>query len=196
MIEYTWTSTSDSTEIEVAQQPSRFALTTPTVFRDDVGRVLLVDPNPAGTWETWMLPFASRTYSRESVGTRTGLWNDTGEMGRPTLGGISQILVGLRAADSDEYLRGVTQHLADLGVSRSAPFEPLHENYSLKFSKTANVYTAYAFQYILILEAGPEPEVPFRWIDLGELLSMESNDTLDGRRLAENVLEAAHALAR
>ena len=70
-------------------------------------------------------------------------------------------------------------------------FEPKLSNFSLKFSKTANIWTAYCFIYHLC-HAGQEasPEVQTIWLSLKDsnISAIVASEKIDNLAVADNVL--------
>jgi len=162
--DYTWDELDDwarSTRLHRDEIPRRVAMTAPQLVTDadDPERILLVDPHPPGTWETWMFPYASLVLSAADIRRRCGDEVDFLRLAEgDSLARVSESLVQLRERLRPEYGRAlsvgynnVLPHLRD-----SWRGDPVYRNFSLKFSKTSDSYTAYVFDY-------HRTELPYSW---------------------------------
>jgi hypothetical protein len=196
--DYTWDNSTDSRVIGKDAIPLRFALTAPVVVESANSDVLLIDPHPPGTWDTWMFPYASLVLTIDQIADRSlppehaifRLSEST------TLGELASALVQLRSALRDEYEAaisdGINSVLPDLKYSDWDSV--VYENFSLKFSHTSGVYTAYLFQYIR--QTGtPATDVPSKWISISLLSTLDGESIVDGRTISSNVLDAAAPLS-
>lgn len=112
---------------------------------------------------------------------------------KSTFGELSAALRQLRDMLSTEYKAaidaGVNNVLPQLQGGWNSP--SAYVNYSLKFSKTSNSYTAYIFDYCLNLVEDIEVELPHLWIDPRKLQThLKTERTLEGRQVSSNVVEA------
>ncbi|GCB49039.1 hypothetical protein [Streptomyces sp. NL15-2K] len=182
--------------------PTRYALTAPQVVVNDDKQILIVDPHPAGTWDTWMFPYASLIVTREEV-SQDSAGQDTGSSPilaiaeGSTFRELSEALGALRRERQDEYVSaiqtGVNNVIADLnGTWSGAGF---YTNYSLKFSKTSGSYTAYEFNYFLNRVAALRLDIPHVWIEPERLAAeLEGSETPFGRKVSSNVADALPAI--
>ena len=139
LTDYTWDEHDDwahSIRLHSDEIPGRAALTAPLLVThpDDSARILLVDPHPPGTWETWMFPYASMVLSAADIRRRRG---DEVEFLRlaagDTLATVADSVVRLRERLWSEYqdalatgYNNVLPHLRD-----SWGGEPVYRNFSL-----------------------------------------------------------------
>lgn len=197
--DFSWEDPSDRTRIGSDAVPVRFALTAPQVVMRLDGRFLLVDPHPAGTWESWMFPYASYVAAAEQVSKRmidSGV-PDLGLTGESTLHDVTRSLRRVRQSFQSEYeaaiLDGVKNSLPEL--SEMSIGSAFYENYSLKFSKSAGAYTAYVFEYFLDRpDYVPTVSIPHVWLLPNELEGFDLSTKLDRRTISSNVLEALPAI--
>ncbi|MFB6772073.1 hypothetical protein [Streptomyces sp. NPDC056337] len=202
--DYSWDKDSDLNDerLEADILPLRFALTAPQVVVNSAKQILVVDPHPTGTWDTWMFPYASLILTREELaadraapdaGTRAILSIAAGS----TLRELSAGLGALRVGRQDDYVAaiqtGVNNVIADLnGTWNGTPF---YTNYSLKFSKTSNSYTAYEFSYFLNHVTTLDLNIPHVWIDAGQLAEeLRTSEAPFGRKVSSNVADALPAI--
>lgn len=194
--DYAWDNRVDSTKISADSMPQRFALTAPIVATDGSKRILLIDPHPTGTWDTWMFPYASLVLTREELREHgVPAHHEIFRSGSTTLGELSSALADLRDELFDEYRRaielGINAVMPGLSYGTSGSF---YENYSLKYSHTSGVFTAYVFQYSFYNGPLSEVPVPHLWVDPAELLGHENGSTIEGRLVSSNVVDAIPAI--
>jgi hypothetical protein len=165
-------------------QPSRFALTaTAVIVRPNLAspELLVCNPHPE-SWNNWLLPYGSLTIDK----------SDTDDSGA-TFRALSSFLQQLRNRERDAYDRaGIDGVQKMLGVGNiSLALDAFFENYSLKFSKTANVYTAYLFSYHQTMEQlEASPACPFAWIPLStaERMRLVEQRSFEQLPIADNVI--------
>ncbi|MFJ5645101.1 hypothetical protein [Streptomyces sp. NPDC093223] len=199
--DYSWDQDSDLNDerLDAAVVPQRYALTAPQVVVNSAGEILVVDPHPAGTWDTWMFPYASLILTRDELaaapddGTGPILAVSEGS----TFRALSEALGQLRVNRQDAYVSaiqaGVNNVIADLNGTWSGT--PFYTNYSLKFSKTSNSYTAYEFSYFLNRVATLDLELPHVWIEPSRLAEeLARSQTPFGRTVSSNVADALPAI--
>ena len=203
--DYSWDDQSPIMEESIGGDalPSRFALTAPqVVIREATNEMLLVDPHAAGTWETWMFPYASLILTTEDIKEKCESYKTEPPAilsitAKSTFGELAAALGQLRSILSEEYRAaidaGVNNVLPQLQSGWSSP--SVYVNYSLKFSKTSECYTAYLFDYCLNLLKDISVDLPHLWIDPRKLQThLEKEQTLEGRQVSSNVVEALPAL--
>jgi hypothetical protein len=198
--DYSWDGSSADEEVDGSAIPRRFALTAPQVVMRGSGEILLIDPHAAGTWETWMFPYASLVLDDDEVRSALAVH---GIADHPTLGlatgltlhGLAGALGRLRTDLRVEYdkaiadgVNNVIPHLIEKKEPRS-----FYENYSLKYSKSSNSYTAYDFEYFLNRWEPEDLRVPHIWVDPAEVVAL-TGDVLRGKAISSNVVEAAPAI--
>ena len=203
--DFSWDSQSPLNDelIDESALPQRFALTAPQVVMKTGSKViLLVDPHVAGTWETWMFPYASLILTLDQV--KAKCINDHIEKldvlrlsSRSTFRDLSVALRQLRAVFSSDYSAairsGVNNVLPQLQDGWSS--ETFYENYSLKFSKTSNSYTAYDFDYCINRVINIDLQLPHVWISPNALQThLAQSQSFEGRPVSSNVIEALPAV--
>lgn len=196
--DYSWDDLADPRTIGSESVPVRFALTAPVVVRREDGDVLLIDPHPPGTWDTWMFPYASLVLTLDQV-IKAGVPSTHPVLtlsGDSTLGELGRALIDLRAALKEQYESAVSEGINSVlpELHYSDWDQVICENFSLKFSPTSGVYTAYLFQYIA-QAATPRPTIPTRWLSVAELAVLTPESAIDGRKISSNVLDVAAPLS-
>ncbi|MGW2308710.1 hypothetical protein [Actinomadura luteofluorescens] len=206
--DYSWDHASNLNEEHLNAEvvPGRYALTAPQVVVNPEKQILIVDPHPAGTWDTWMFPYASLILTREEVAARIEGGSTSSANGSrrileisagSTFRELSEALAALRSERQDDYVQairaGVNNVIADLdGTWGGTAF---YTNYSLKFSKTSNSYTAYEFGYYLNRVDGLSIDYPHLWIEPERLAEeLTKTDKPFGRLLSSNVADALPAI--
>ncbi|MEU5099379.1 hypothetical protein [Streptomyces sp. NPDC020996] len=202
--DYSWDRDSDLNDerLDAAVVPQRYALTAPQVVVNSAKQILVVDPHPAGTWDTWMFPYASLILTRDELaaapdgpddGSRPILALTEGSTFRALSDALEQLRVGRQDAYVSAIQTGVNNVIADLNGTWSGT--PFYTNYSLKFSKTSNSYTAYEFSYFLNRVAALDLELPHVWIEPSRLAEeLARSETPFGRKVSSNVADALPAI--
>jgi hypothetical protein len=204
--DYTWDERDDwpnTTALHRDEIPRRAALTAPQIISDadDPGLILLVDPHPPGTWETWMFPYASLVLSAADIRWRCGQDEKFLRLGEgDTLGVVSESLVQLRERLLPQYrdalsvgYNNVIPHLRD-----SWRGDPVYRNFSLKFSNTSDSYTAYVFDYYrTTLPAGRRLPVPHVWVRVDEFAGrrVDGHFRFRDHKVSSNVPEVLDRMA-
>ncbi|MEV6602633.1 hypothetical protein [Kutzneria sp. NPDC051319] len=200
MNDFTWDNRDDwahSTRLHRDEIPGRVALTAPLLVAhaDDPELILLVDPHPQGTWETWMFPYASLVLSAAEIRRACGDEVEFLRLGEgDSLAEVSESVVHLRERMGPEYrdalsvgYNNVLPHLRD-----SWGGEPVYCNFSLKFSHTSNNYTAYVFDYHrTVWPSDRRPSVPHVWVRIDEFAGRRIDGAFrhEGRKVSSNVPE-------
>ncbi|MFB9465088.1 hypothetical protein [Streptomyces cinereospinus] len=202
--DYSWDQESDLNDehLDAAVVPQRYALTAPQVVVNGAREILVVDPHPAGTWDTWMFPYASLILTRDELAAAPdGPDDGTGPVLALTEGStfraLSEALGQLRVGHQDAYVSaiqtGVNNVIADLNGTWSGT--PFYTNYSLKFSRTSNSYTAYEFSYFLNRVTALDLELPHVWVEPSRLAEeLARSETPFGRTVSSNVADALPAI--
>lgn len=110
-----------------------------------------------------------------------------------TFGGLAEVMDSLREREMREYKEKALAAVRELAGMTACKFrlDPALSNYSLKFSKSANMWTAYCFAYHLSTEGSmAEPSVKATWLSLDDLAITRALDVkqIDGFPIADNVL--------
>ncbi|MER6638678.1 hypothetical protein [Streptomyces microflavus] len=202
--DYSWDQDSDLNDdrLNAAVVPQRYALTAPQVVVNSAKEILVVDPHPAGTWDTWMFPYASLILTRAELaaapdgpddGTRPVLAIEEGSTFRALSEALGQLRVGRQEAYVSAIRTGVNNVIADLNGTWSG--RPFYTNYSLKFSRTSNSYTAYEFSYFLNHVTALDLDLPHVWIEPSRLAEeLDRSETPFGRKVSSNVADALAAI--
>lgn len=207
LTDYTWDERDDwaqSIRLRRDDVPRRVALTAPRLVTDadDPERILLVDPHPPGTWDTWMFPYRSLVLSAAEVRKR---WGDEERFLHlaegDSLVAVSESLLRLWERQGRECQDAVAVANTDLLLqmrSAEGSSAPVYRNFSLKFSATSTSYTAYLFDYHhTVLPAGSRLTVPHIWVRIDEFVGrrVDSGFSLQGRTVSSNVPEALDRMA-
>lgn len=200
MQEYTWDKNDNAaatTKISREVTPTRAALTATAIVlsRSPAMRVLLVDPHPSGTWNTWMSPYASLVLERESLKVDPSdsdklecsfLDLDAGD----TLADVAQAMDELLDRYQDEYRAALNSNMNNIlsQVVDDWSGEPFYVAYSLKFSHTSKSYTAYRFSYYRRETNSEDISVDHIWMDPQDILAHEAaHAQIEGKEIAESV---------
>ena len=165
MSEYTWSVSETkkiAKKIPIHCIPARFALTATVVVRqtrEGICSILLCNPRP-DSWNNWLLPFGALVLNRP----------DTFQSA-PTFKDISSYITSLRNKEKNKYTSIASEEISKmLGVrveEDTLKNNPFLENFSLKYSKTANVWTAYFFSYYIIpTSLDKKPQCSTIWFPL------------------------------
>ncbi|MBB5852965.1 hypothetical protein ACFQ05_06670 [Amycolatopsis umgeniensis] len=204
MKEYNWNSTdrqAGDIRLPAELMPNRVALTaTAIVTSNDSSRVLLVDPHPEGTWDTWMFPYASLILDKKqieddskSVSKRKFLDLEPGV----TLGTLGAALDELMEVYRDEYRQALDTNLNNImpDVVGDWSGDPFYEHYTLKYSRTSESYTAYRFSYYARTSSTEPSTVDYVWVQPDTLLSIDiEKDAINGKKVAEGDPDALRHL--
>lgn len=120
-------------------------------------RMLVCNPHPE-TWNSWMLPYGAYIIDAP-----------VDAMELRTFGALSSYLRHLRRTRLVSYRESAANQIREtLGVATvMLADDAIYHNYSLKFSKTAGVWTAYLFSYHLCtLPRATPPRIAAAWIPL------------------------------
>lgn len=183
MNEYSWRIGDSLCNNALPNLPSRVALTaTGVITRQERGgakSLLLCNPHP-DSWNSWMLPYGSLALDIGELPTQT------------SFGELTETMESLRRQNADMYESKALAQVRDMVGLPTGEFhiEPRISNYSLKFSKSANVWTCYCFTYH-ICRAGEnaQPNVKAEWLMLNdqEVSTVLSSKKLAGLVVADNV---------
>lgn len=178
--------------------PDRATLAQTCIVVNEAKEVLLIDPHPAGTWETWMFPYSSFILANEVI--RDGfpearfLRLSRGSALSDVSDALVQILEHYEREYQEAVLDGMNQVVPEL-VGLAADIVSV--DYSLKYSKTSGSYTAYRFEGSKI-DAESDTlhvAVPSIWLPVDELPHMAAGDVLKGRAIAGNVRDTLQSLS-
>lgn len=181
-----WT-TSDREEllrtVPDESRPERVALTGTAVFRRSSSsrmEILLANPHPE-TWNNWLLPYGSLVLEspREAKAAKN-------------LGALTSEMRSMRDVHFQDYRRAVAKQLGDMfDVDHVALEEHVFfENFSLKFSKSAKVWTAYCFGYHLALTDLVEAKCEVVWLplDVSTVQEVLDREHYADRPVADNIV--------
>lgn len=199
--DYSW-SIGDNVEnhlITEEECPGRFALTAPQyILRHGGTEFLVVDPHPEGTWMNWMFPYASLIVTSDDL-TEPDELVVRSKQQRLTLRDLAGFLVGLREANSKQYMSNILDEVNNVipGISEGWQGDPCFENYSLKYSKTSASFTAYVFEYYRSELDNISLDVPHLWVPVeGAMSWLGSASNIGTRTVSSNVLDLVGHLSR
>lgn len=197
MSDYTWTD-GDALADEAVPEgdiPTRFALTAPQcIYRAGGAELLVVDPHPSGNWMSWMFPYASLVLTSEQLSER-GVQHISEDL---TFHGLADYLRDARSVLKEEYERSIEMEVNNIipGIGAGWSGPAFFENYSLKFSKTSESYTAYAFEYHRVIRDDLEISLPHLWVPVRNAKAFLGDEqNLLGRSVSSNVLDLIEATA-
>ncbi|MFC4048548.1 hypothetical protein ACFOY4_02530 [Actinomadura syzygii] len=206
MSDYAWDHSDNlAHQVEVTQEalPNRVALTaTQLITRGDSGRqILLVDPHPKGTWETWMSPYSSLVLDEEALKAKNRELDEDLLFLRLSPGDslkkLADALDQLVAIYEDEYRQAVKQDLNNVLPELTGGWQgdPFYTSYSLKFSHTSKSYTAYRFAFYHASPPVAEVSVDHIWVDTSDFSTVEKSPArINGKEVTSNVPVAVRQL--
>jgi hypothetical protein len=186
--EYEWTKRAGkllSEAIPADHFPRRVAITGVgiiTAKRGDTMYLLLCNPHPS-SWNNWLLPYGSIT----TQFSMDGLVEPT------TFGHLANKLDLLFRDCFPRYGREIFAGIGEMLGWGKLKFEedPFFSSYSLKYSKSANAWTAYLFKYHRCTSMPTdEPSVASTWMPLNRATidSVTKSSQYDGLAIAGNVI--------
>ncbi|HBB18400.1 MAG TPA: hypothetical protein DCZ97_15895 [Syntrophus sp. (in: bacteria)] len=187
MKDYSWSKGDQSCYMMVPQEsiPARVALTATGVVtkRPSQGsgvHLLLCNPHP-DSWNSWMLPYGSLAVEPSDL-----------EVG-VTFGVLAAIMEDLRNREAGSYEAKALAEVKKLAGMADYGFrlEEALANFSLKFSKSANVWTAYCFAYHISQDGEKaKPSVQATWLSLDDktVKDVLNSKQFNGLAVADNVL--------
>lgn len=197
--DFNWTPAKDSfiNESIKASVPNRATLAETDIIINENNEILLVDPHSSGTWETWMFPYASLILPVDRLQAENSdlaflLLNEDS-----LLSDVSNAMDEIMKNYQDEYRQalkeGVNQLIPELV---DADGEIVSIDYSLKYSKTSNSYTAYRFdgKKISVKREDLNISIPYVWISKADIISTGDNEKFEGKLIAKNVKETIEGL--
>ena len=177
--------------------PNRATLAETDIIVNENNEILLVDPHSSGTWETWMFPYASLILPIDRLQIENPdlafLLLDENSL----LNDVSNALDEIMKKYQNEYRQalrdGVNQLIHEL-VDASG--EIVSVDYSLKFSKTSNSYTAYRFdgKKIFVRKGELNISIPHLWTSKADIINAGDNEKIVGKIIAKNVKETIEGL--
>ncbi|WP_461046774.1 hypothetical protein [Terrabacter koreensis] len=198
MADYTWTGDDELSGKQVPEneRPARFALTAPQcIYRAGGAELLVVDPHPSGNWLSWMFPYASLVLTGDELQER-------GVPDLPkvlTFSALADYMKQARSMLESEYERNVEAEVNNIvsGIRDGWKASAFFENYSLKFSKTSNSFTAYLFEYRRSDLDDLQVDLPHLWIPTAQAEDfLKDPSKLEGRTVSSNVLDLVRATAK
>lgn len=194
MTDFSWTAGGELETEKVPEEckPSRFAVTAPQcIFRDSGREVLLIDPHPEGTWMSWMFPYASLVLTNQELAE--GGSTEQLEGRDYTFGELANFLRNIRTSREGQYRESIKNEVNNVlpDIGEGWTHEPFFENYSLKFSKTSNSFTAYVFEYHRSQQDETmRIDCPHLWVPVaGALQWLDKPENLVGRNVSSNVID-------
>lgn len=177
--------------------PDRATLAETNIIINENDEILLVDPHSSGTWETWMFPYSSlilpidRLQDENSNLAFLSLNEDS------LLSDVSDAMDEIMKTYQNEYKQalkhGINQLIPELV---DADGEIVSIDYSLKFSKTSNSYTAYRFdgKKISVRKEDLKISIPHTWISKDIIINTGENEKYEKKLIAKNVKETIEGL--
>ena len=166
--------------------PSRFVHTSIVLLRapsqGHTHNLLLVNPTPR-QWDDWQLPYASKDYDVLSDDSDGSTINELID------------IVSSQTGHVNATTAEIVDHVSDLIGSQVQPDSVIpikYENYSLKFSQSACVYSFYQFTYMLLtLVEQCKCEILHSWMPLNkdQVKKVSYMREFDGRKLAGNIID-------
>lgn len=197
--DFNWTPANNNYSHETikAAIPNRATLAETDIIINENNEILLVDPHSSGTWETWMFPYASLILPIDRLQVENPnlafLLLNEDSMLRDVSNAMDEIM--------EKYQNEYRQALKD-GVNQLIPElvnvngEIVSIDYSLKFSKTSDSYTAYRFdgKKILVRKRELNISIPHVWISKADIINVGDNEKIEGKLIAKNVKETIEGL--
>jgi hypothetical protein len=186
--EYEWTINAGrllSESVPAESLPQRAAITGIGVVIAGRGprmKLLLCNPH-ASSWNNWLLPYGSIT---EPFAL------DTSKESK-TFKDLSENLIAILKEHRHEYNQSIFKAIGEMLGWDGLQFdrEVFFSSYSLKYSKTANVWTAYLFNYHKChARSDKKPGVPTTWLPLNRtaIAAISKSAHYDGLPVAPNVI--------
>ena len=138
-----------------------------------------------------MFPYASLVLTAEDLAE--GASGDRLNGRDYTFAELANFLRGIRTSRETQYRESIKKEvnnvLPDIGEGWTN--EPFFENYSLKFSKTSNSFTAYVFEYHRSQQdRNLSIDFPHLWVPVeGALQWLDKQENLAGRSVSSNVTD-------
>jgi len=186
MSEFNWRAENGSSndKVPIESIPQRVALTATGIVmspRTESGRsILLCNPHPE-SWNSWMLPYGS--IQLDEIEVNKGV----------TFMELARFMIDVKNEHITEFRNtAFGQIIVTAGLRQTqSSDDPLLANFSLKYSKSANKWTLYYFNYFIFKDIDEvSPIVAAEWL---QLIGREYEDVIKtrifrGLKLAENVL--------
>jgi hypothetical protein len=178
-MDYEWLPGKGQTSVEPDHQPRRLAATITALIGDADGRLLLLNPHP-DSWNNWQLPYASITRDLEQP------------LKAATLETIEAALTQAVDLGDPATQQQATEQIAALlgNATVTLASRPALETFALRYSKTANVWTAYRFAYIAGAANATSTAIAHTWLDPADdqLATLLQTKELDGLAVSDNIL--------
>jgi hypothetical protein len=174
---YEWRPGALEENLDVGERPERLANSVVAIVMDGT-KVSLLNPHPE-SWNNWQLPYAS--FSSDVSPDRLTSFHD-----------IETTLNQALDLSEPEVRKSASEQISEmLGEAVELHGQPVFETYALRFSKTADVWTAYRFVYVRAsLSSSTEPAIQSTRVDLAdkdEVGRAHGSGTVDGLPLSDNV---------
>jgi len=162
--------------------PTRFALTAAGLVLDgnaEQRRLLLCNRNP-DTWNNWQLPYGSLVMDMKYNSLKS-------------FGNLSECMQRIKEKYSIDYSKVAFTQVREMLEVDNITFnpKPCFENFSLKFSKSAFVWTVYYFRYYCCkLPMVQHPNNAYVWLPLDRktLANIMDHGQFKGLPVADNVV--------
>jgi hypothetical protein len=173
--------------------PDRATLAETNIIVDKEEEViLLIDPHSSGTWENWMFPYSSLILQKKQLEGEFPeadfLKIDSGSNLNDVAESLDQILSRYHENYIVALRNGINQVIPELV---NAMGTIVSVDYSLKFSKTSDSYTAYRFEgkKIITDKHNIHVHVPFIWLPQSTIIDIDDDEKIEGKLIAKNVKE-------
>ena len=172
--------------------PNRATLAETNLIFNENGEILLIDPHAAGTWETWMFPYSSLILPTDLLADEYPSAEFLRLKGSSVLDNVANALEQILVQYNEKYKialkEGINQVIPELVDANG---EIVSVDYSLKFSKTSNSYTAYRFEGKKIIANAQSltVKVPHIWLSPSIIKNLQDEEKISGKAVAKNVKE-------
>lgn len=162
--------------------PTRFALTAAGLVLDgnaEQRRLLLCNRNP-DTWNNWQLPYGTLVMDMKFKSIKSFV-------------NLSECIQIIKEKYSIDYSKVAFAQICEVLEVDTITFnpKPCFENFSLKFSKSALVWTVYYFRYYCCkLPIVQLSNIDYVWLPLDRktVTNIIGHDQFKGRPVADNVV--------
>jgi hypothetical protein len=184
MKDYSWQVTDPISQEPIPPEslPTRFALTATGLVLDgnaEQRRLLLCNRHP-DTWNNWQLPYGTLVMDMKFNSLKS-------------FGNLSECMQRIKEKYSIEYSKVAFTQVREVLEVDNITFnpKPCFENFSLKFSKSAFVWTAYYFRYHCCkLPMVQHPKIAHVWLPLDRIIlaNIMDHGQFEGLPVADNVV--------
>jgi len=184
MKEYNWSKkTLEAGLVPQESLPKRIALTATGIVLKNASEnkkeLLVCNPHP-DTWNSWMLPYGSLIIEANLI------------EGAITFEELTKSIEKLCQENFPKYESSALMQIQNMTGINSSEFVLNGDltNFSLKYSQSANVWTAYCFMYHVSTNGNEiKPTVQTHWLplDTNSINEVKSTKMLSNLKVAENI---------